>query len=196
MQRSFPTHLLNGTQHSAEMRRVGFVGLGFMGRGMAANLAKGLSKLTVFDISQENSKIFHSNVDARKVVFAESLQQIAEESDVICLSLPSESSCQEVIFGRNAIAQTWKLSKERKLIIDHCTSSKAFAQQTHGQLSHVNNLLNYIDSPVSGGPGGARDATLTIMVGGTKQQFEDSLPLFRLIGKKILHFGPAGFIFD
>jgi 3-hydroxyisobutyrate dehydrogenase-like beta-hydroxyacid dehydrogenase len=178
------------------IRRVGFVGLGFMGRGMAANLAKGLPKLTVYDISQENWKIFQSNqeIDMSKVIFARSLQQLAEESDVICLSLPSESSCKEVIFGRNGITQTWKSSKEGKLIVDHCTSSKAFAQETHAQLSHVNNLLNYIDSPVSGGPGGAKDASLTIMVGGAKQQYEECLPLFRLIGKKILHFGPAGLI--
>lgn len=178
-------------------RRVGFVGLGFMGRGMAANMAKGLSKLTVFDISPENSKIFRRNCEAegREVVFAESLRHLAEESDIVCLSLPSESSCKEVIFGDSGIAQTWKSSKEGKLIIDHCTSSKAFAQETHLQLSSINNLLSYVDSPVSGGPGGARDATLTIMVGGKKQHFDDCLPLFRLIGKKILHFGPAGLLF-
>jgi 2-hydroxy-3-oxopropionate reductase len=173
------------------------VGLGFMGRGMAANLAKGVSRLTVFDISKENSELFQKSLcqeHLATVNFAKSLRHLAEESDVICLSLPSDTSCREVLFGSHGVAQTWQSApNERRLVIDHSTSSKDFAQKVSSELREQSPLFDYMDCPVSGGPAGAQNATLTIMAGGTAENFQEHLPLFRLMGKKVLHLGPTGY---
>lgn len=175
------------------MRRVGFVGLGFMGRGMAANLAKGLPQLTVFDISKENVKLFENSLgreDLSKVNISQSVKSLAEQSDMICLSLPSESACREVIFGPDGIAQAWK--SNRGLIVDHCTSSKDFATQISSELQKSHQNIQYLDCPVSGGPTGAKNATLSIMVGGTVENFDLCRPILDLIGKNVQHFGPVG----
>jgi 2-hydroxy-3-oxopropionate reductase len=178
------------------MRRVGIVGLGFMGRGLAANLAKGLNRLNVYDISKENCSLFQKSLCQEKlqrVTFTKSIEHLAEESDVICLSLPNDLSCREVLFGSRGVAQTWQtFPNEQRLIIDHSTTSKDFAQQISRELQQQNPLFDYMDCPVSGGPVGAQNATLTLMVGGSTENFRDNLALFHMIGKKIVYLGPTG----
>lgn len=175
------------------MKCVGFVGLGFMGRGMASNLIKGVDKLVVYDISPNNTLLFDKLLEIKEnVIFANSLKEVAQETQTICLSLPDENSCDNVIFGSNGISNIWKEKDGNKLIIDHGTFSQAFAKHTSNKLLTNYKNIDYIDAPVSGGPMGAKNATLTIMTGGKKELFEQNKYIFHSIGKNVLHFGSVG----
>ena len=178
------------------MKSVGFVGLGFMGRGMAWNLIRGVDRLVVYDVSPRNTLLFEKLLDNKqKVIFANSLTEVAQESQTVCLSLPDENSCHEVIFGNKGLATAWKDKNQtmaRKLIIDHGTFSQAFAKHASNSLLTNYQHINYMDAPVSGGPTGAKNATLTIMTGGEKELFEENKFIFHSIGKNVLHFGSVG----
>lgn len=187
------------------MKSIGFIGLGFMGRGMAANLLRGVDRLVVYDVSAANSCLFEKIVNENKqqqekLIVVKSIEEVAQQTQTICLSLPSEDSCHEVIFGSKGISKKWQMKDGKKLIIDHGTFSQAFAKQTASNLLTNYERIDYMDAPVSGGPLGAKNGTLTIMTGGKKELFDENQFIFHSIGKNVLYFGETGklslFVFD
>jgi 2-hydroxy-3-oxopropionate reductase len=162
--------------------RIGFVGLGIMGAPMAANLIKAGHQLFVHTRGKVPEAVAGSS--ATQCVSA---RGVAERADIIVLMLPDTPDVEAVLFGETGIASGLSAGK---VVVDMSSISpiatKAFAQK-------INALgCEYLDAPVSGGEVGARNATLSIMVGGSEATFERVRPLFELMGKNITLVGGNG----
>ncbi len=158
--------------------KIGFVGLGIMGRPMALNLKKAGHELLV----PERASLA-DDVRAAATVLSDP-RAVAAGAEVVILMLPDTPDVEAVLFGEAGVAGS--LSKGA-LLIDMSSVSpiatKAFAHK-------INTLgCDYLDAPVSGGEVGAREATLTIMVGGPAAAFERARLLFEAMGKNITHVG-------
>ncbi len=160
--------------------KIGFVGLGIMGRPMALNLKKAGHELTVPERASLTDEI-RATADVLPDPRA-----VAAAADVVILMVPDTPDVEEVLFGDQGVADG--LNKGA-LVIDMSSISpiatKAFAKRVNGL------GCDYLDAPVSGGQVGATQASLTIMVGGPGAAFERARPLFEAMGKSITHVGEA-----
>ena len=162
--------------------KLGFIGLGIMGTPMAINLARAGHQLHVTTIGPVADELLSLGA-----VSVETARQVTEASDIIFIMVPDTPQVEEVLFGENGCT---KASLKGKTIVDMSSISpietKRFARQ-------VNELGgDYLDAPVSGGEIGAREGTLSIMVGGDEAVFERVKPLFELLGKNITLVGGNG----
>jgi 2-hydroxy-3-oxopropionate reductase len=162
--------------------RIGFIGLGVMGRPMAANLLR--SGRTLFLHSR--SGVPPALTEAGGVACSNS-QQLAERADIVITMLPDTPDVAEVLFGADGVAQGLTSGK---LVVDMSSISpietKVFAER-------INRLgCEYLDAPVSGGELGAKNAMLSIMVGGSESAFERMAPIFALMGTTITRIGGNG----
>jgi 2-hydroxy-3-oxopropionate reductase len=159
---------------------IGFIGLGIMGRPMALNLKSAGHTLIV---PERPSLTDELRAAARVVADAET---VAREAEVTILMVPDTPDVEKVLFGERGVAGG--LSRG-KLVIDMSSISpiatKGFAERVRATGA------DYLDAPVSGGEVGAKQGTLTIMVGGAANAFERAKPLFDVMGKNITHVGEA-----
>jgi 2-hydroxy-3-oxopropionate reductase len=161
---------------------VGFIGLGIMGAPMCGHLINAGHNVFVTTRSKVPEAIAQS-----KAVHCASAQEVAQKADLIITMLPDTPDVEKVLFGDRGVASG--LSKG-KVVIDMSSISpiitKEFAQK-------INALgCEYLDAPVSGGEVGAKNAALTIMVGGSEASFSRAKPLFELMGKNITLVGGNG----
>ncbi len=158
--------------------KIGFIGLGIMGRPMALNLKAGGHDLYVPDrrsLTDEIRAAAHVLDDAAAVTAA---------SDVIIIMVPDTPDVEHVLFGAHGVAEALTAGK---LVIDMSSISPI---ATKDYAARINTLgCDYVDAPVSGGEVGAKAASLTIMAGGTEAAFARAKPLFDLMGKNITHVG-------
>src|SRR5215212_3315562 len=164
------------------MSNVGFIGLGIMGKPMALNLIKGGHALFLHSRSGVPQELTGAGGNA-----CASAKEVAQKADIIITMVPDTPDVEKVLFGANGVAEG--LSKG-KTVIDMSSISpietKAFAKR-------INELkCEYVDAPVSGGEVGAKNASLTIMVGASDATFEKVKPLFELMGKNITLVGGNG----
>jgi 2-hydroxy-3-oxopropionate reductase len=162
--------------------KVGFIGLGIMGRPMAENLQKGGHTLHLYDIGKLPEELLGAGATG-----CASGKEAASKSDVIITMVPDTPHVEAALFGRDGVAEG--LSRG-KIVVDMSSISpiatKDFARR-------VNELgCEYLDAPVSGGDVGAKAASLTIMVGGSQAAFDKVKPLFDLMGKNITLVGGNG----
>jgi len=165
------------------MERIGFIGLGIMGKPMASNLLKAGYSVTVFDINREMAQA----LVRQGAALAETAKAVAEKSDVIITMLPDSPDVEKVVLGAAGVGEG---VRSGMLFIDMSTIAPETAQKIYQMLAEKK--VSCLDAPVSGGEGGAIAGTLSIMVGGEKAAFERALPIFRALGKKIVHLGAAG----
>ena len=163
--------------------KIGFVGLGQMGNGMACNLANAGHSLYVHDQSATAIARF----DNTKAICCQNLSEIAQSCSLVFLCLPSAKEVDEVLFGPKGLVDNVKAEIS---IIDTSTLERSEALQFHGQLAHK--AILYADCPVSGLPARARDGKLTLMFGGSQALFEQVSPLLELLGKNIVYCGEVG----
>lgn len=164
-------------------KRIGFIGLGAMGGRMAANLLSAGFPLAVYDIRPEAiEKLVKIGATA-----ASSPKKVAEASDIVLLSLPSSPQVEEVILGKDGVLECLK---EGGIIVDLSTIDPLTAKRMFVEARKKG--IRYLDAPVSGGTIGAERATLTIMVGGDEDAFNECMEIFRAIGKNIFRVGPSG----
>lgn len=163
------------------MSRVGFIGLGTMGRHMARNLMKAGHPLTFFARRPEVAAEF---VQAGAVQAANPAE-VARASDVIITIVTADAQVTEVVAGPAGIAEG---AAPGKLLIDMSTIGPDTVRRLAERLRAVG--MDMLDAPVSGGPWGAEAGTLTIMVGGEASLFERARPMLEAMGKKIFHVGP------
>ena len=163
------------------MATIGFIGLGIMGAHMARNLLKGDHTLVV---SGKHS--VPDDLRARATVVANSAA-VAQAADIIIAMVPDTQDVANVLFGEDGVAQGLTAGK---LFIDMSSISPIETQAFAKRIEALG--ADYLDAPVSGGEVGARDATLTIMVGGKEAAFERAKPLFALMGKNITLVGESG----
>src|SRR5260370_19840524 len=161
--------------------QIGFVGLGIMGRPMAAHLAAGDHHLNVF-----GGRTVPQDIRDKATVCA-TIKEVAETSEIVILMVPDTPDVDSVLFGPKGVAEGLSPGK---IVIDMSSISpietKVFAER-------INKLgCEYLDAPVSGGEVGAKAASLTIMVCGSEKAFERARPLFEKMGKNITLVGGHG----
>jgi 3-hydroxyisobutyrate dehydrogenase len=162
---------------------IGFVGLGVMGKSMAANLLKAGYPLVVYN----RSKSKEEELTEQGAIWVDSVAQLAAKANVIITIVGYPKDVEEVYLGEQGIV---KNAAQGSYLIDMTTSSPSLAKKIY-QAARERNLYS-LDAPVSGGDVGAREARLSIMVGGDQEAFNEVLPIFEQMGKNIVLQGDAG----
>ena len=164
-------------------KKVGFIGLGQMGKWMALNVMKAGFDLTVFDVNPSAVQ-FLATEGAKS---AGSPSQLGAQTNTVLLSLPNTDIVEQVIFGEHGLVQG---AKPGLIIIDCGTTSYLPTLEFERRLGERN--ISFVDAPVSGMEARAREGTLTIMFGGDKEVLEEVRPLLDGIGNKLVHMGGVG----
>ena len=162
---------------------VGFIGLGIMGKPMAKNLIEAGHDLVVYNRTQEKAE----ELAGDGATVAGSPREVAEQSDVIITMLPDSPQVEEVLTGEDGVLEG---IKEGALIVDTSTISPVVTEELAAKAKEQG--ASMLDAPVSGGDVGAIEGTLSIMVGGSEEDFERARPLFEVMGKTVTHVGGSG----
>ena len=161
---------------------VGFIGLGIMGKPMVANLIKGGHTLYLSSRSGVSQELAAAGGKA-----CASAKEVAQKSEIIITMVPDTPDVEKVLFGKDGVAEGLSAGK---IVVDMSSISpietKVFAERIR------KSGADYVDAPVSGGEVGARNAALTIMVGGSEAAFAKVSPLLELMGKNITLVGEVG----
>ncbi|BAU12209.1 2-hydroxy-3-oxopropionate reductase [Leptolyngbya sp. NIES-3755] len=165
------------------MERIGFIGLGIMGKPMVQNLLKAGYSVTVFN----RSTTAIDELATQGAIPATSPKQVAEQSDVVITCLPDSPDVESVVLGENGVLSG---ARSGMLLIDMSTIAPATSKKIYSELQKHD--IQSLDAPVSGGDIGAQQGTLSIMVGGEKSAFDRALPVLQAMGKNIVHIGEAG----
>lgn len=165
------------------MERIGFIGLGLMGKPMTRNLLKAGHSLVVFNRSRPAME----ELAAEGAILAESPQSVASQSDVVITCVSDSPDVEAVVLGRDGLIEGVQAGM---LYIDMSTIAPATARKLYTALQKKG--VDALDAPVSGGDIGAQQGTLSIMVGGDAVAFERALPILQVLGKNIVHVGDAG----
>ncbi len=163
--------------------KLGFIGLGIMGRPMALNLRKGGHELSVYARRAQMAKPL---IDASAVGYA-SPREVAAASDVTFVMVSDTPDVEQVILGKDGVLSG---ARAGSAIVDMSSISPIATRVIAMALSQKG--VDMLDAPVSGGETGAIDGTLSIMAGGKEAVFRRVLPLFQLIGRNIVHVGDHG----
>jgi 2-hydroxy-3-oxopropionate reductase len=165
------------------MLRVGYIGLGLMGKPIARNIMRAGFPLVVHNRS-------HSAVDElvkEGAVQAKNPAEVAKLVDIIFTNLPDSPDVEKMALGKGGVIDG---AHEGLIFIDNSTIKPAMARRIADELGKVS--VSCLDAPVSGGDIGAQNGTLAIMVGGPEKAFEKVLPIFQIMGKSITHVGESG----
>ncbi len=165
------------------MERVAFLGLGTMGAAMAANLARAGFPVTAWNRTEGRAP----ELGELGVTFAPNPAAAAAEADIVVVCVSDTSDVESVLFGTDGVADG---ARAETLVIDCSTIAPSGSWRFAGQLRERG--LHMIDAPVSGGSEGARNATLTIFVGGDDADVERARPVLEALGRTITHVGPIG----
>ena len=166
-----------------ENTRIGFVGIGVMGKSMCRNMMKKGYKATIYNRSAEKCQ----ELAAEGAVVASSPKEVAEHSDIVFTIVGYPKDVRQVYLEENGILSGLK---EGGIVVDMTTSQPSLAVEIYEEAKKKG--IFSLDAPVSGGDVGARDAKLSIMVGGDKEIYEKVMPLFECMGTNIKYMGAAG----
>jgi 2-hydroxy-3-oxopropionate reductase len=164
-------------------KTLGFVGLGLMGKPMAGNLMKGGYELVVHDVNRAPVK----ELVAAGAKEAFSAKQVAEAAEVLITSLPEDQVVEEVVLGKDGLLEGMK---KGAVLVETSTISPLTARRLAARLNEKG--MEMLDAPLSGGEVGAKQATLSIMVGGKAEVLQRVLPALQKMGKNITHVGEQG----
>lgn len=167
---------------SSPKARIGFIGLGIMGQSMAAHLLAASHPLSVYNRSADKT----AALVAKGAQGCATPAQVAQKSDVIITMVGYPSDVEQVWLGAEGIIA----HASHALLIDMTTSSPALAKKLAEAAAQAGHQA--LDAPVSGGDIGAREAKLSIMVGGEAAAYDKALPILQLMGTNIVHMGLAG----
>ncbi len=163
--------------------RIGFIGLGNMGRPMARNLAAAGARLTVHNRGRGPV----DELAAEGMAAADTPRAVAEASDTIIVMVSDTPAASRVITGPGGVVEGLAPGK---LIIDMGTTAVAATRRMAAKIDSAG--CDWLDAPVSGGDAGARDATLTIMAGGSEAALARARPILEVLGGRLTHIGDAG----
>lgn len=178
-----------------ENKVVGVIGLGNMGGHMANNLLTKGNNIAVYDVfdTAVETAVNNGKAAGKNVLVAKSPYEVAMASDIVITMLPSSKHVHDTFAADNgllkAIQDRKAQGKGKILFIDSSTISPDTTKQVKDL---VGTDGDFIDAPVSGGVMGAQNGTLTFMVGGSDEQFEESKNVLSRMGKNIVHCGPTG----
>ncbi len=163
--------------------KLGFIGLGVMGRPMALNLMKHGHEMGVYSRRPESAAPL---VEAGARRYA-TPRELAAASELVFTMVTTSSDVEEIALGEDGVAAG---AKAGSVLVDMETISPAVARDIASKLAQQG--IDMLDAPVSGGPAGAQQASLSIMAGGKPHVFERVKPLFEALGKTIVHMGDHG----
>ncbi|MCL5428910.1 MAG: NAD(P)-dependent oxidoreductase [Chloroflexi bacterium] len=163
--------------------RLGFIGLGLMGKPMAGHLLKAGFPLTVHN----RSRGAVAELVAAGAREAHSAKEVAANSDIVFTCLPDSPDVEQVVLGPNGVREG---ARSGLIVVDHSTIMPATARKLAETLAASG--IQFLDAPVSGGQLGAQNGTLTIMVGGDAAALERARPALQAYGKAITHIGASG----
>ncbi|QPS70772.1 NAD(P)-dependent oxidoreductase [Lactococcus garvieae] len=165
------------------MAKIGFIGTGVMGAAMAGHLLAAGHELYVYNRTKSKT----DDLVARGANYCPTPKDVAAEAEIIFSIVGYPKDVREIYFGEEGI---FKANIQGKVFVDMTTSEPALAQEIY-QAANASQA-NALDAPVSGGDIGAKNASLTIMVGGDEEVYTQVLPYFETIGKTIAYQGAAG----
>ena len=165
------------------MLKVGYIGLGLMGKSIARNILKAGFPLIVHNRSRASA----DELVAEGATAANSPKEVAKQVDVVFTNLPDTPDVEKVVLGENGILAG---AHDNLIYVDNSTIKPASARVIAQKLAEKKVFA--LDAPVSGGDIGARNGTLTIMVGGDASALAKALPVFHAMGKTVTHVGDAG----
>jgi 2-hydroxy-3-oxopropionate reductase len=163
--------------------RIGYIGLGLMGKSIARNLMKGGFPLTVHNRSRGPA----AELEAEGARAADCARAVAEATDVVFTNLPDSPDVEQVVLGPKGALEG---CRPGMIFIDNSTIKPEVSRRIAAALEKSG--VAALDAPVSGGDIGAREGTLAIMVGGPKEAFERALPVFHAMGKTVTYVGESG----
>lgn len=164
-------------------RTVGFVGLGHMGLPMARNLARKGFELHVYNRTRAGAEALAA--DGARI--ARSPADLATRADVVLACLGETAASDALFLGEEGLATR---ARPGQILIDHSTVGPELSRACHRAARERD--AHFLDAPVSGGPGGAEAATLTIMVGGDAPAFDAALPVLQALGRTVVRMGGPG----
>lgn len=163
--------------------KIGFIGLGIMGRGMVANLLKAGFDVTVWNRTASRA----ADLAAQGATVAESIAGLAAGCDIILICVSDTPDVEAVILGEGGVLSA---ARAGSLLIDHSTISPEATRRMAAALDEKG--IHMLDAPISGGSEGAAKGTLSIMIGGAAEQVARAMPLLQAMGKTITHVGGHG----
>ena len=163
--------------------KIGFIGLGIMGAGMVSNLLKAGFPVTVWNRTPQRAEPLLQ----QGATWADSPAEVAKQTDIIMICVSDTPDVQAVILGENGVIHR---AKAGALVIDCSTISPQATREIADQLTAQG--IAMLDAPVSGGSEGAKNGTLSIMVGGDEADFARATPIFNAIGKTLTYVGGHG----
>lgn len=163
--------------------KIGFIGLGLMGKPMAKNLMAAGYDLVVHNKPPQNAE----DLGREGATVAKSAREVAEQSDIIITMLPDSPDVRVVVAGAGGVLEG---IRPGALLVDMSSISPVVTRELAEQVQAKG--ASMLDAPVSGGDVGAIQGTLSIMVGGDEADFERARPLFEVMGKTIVHVGGTG----
>jgi 3-hydroxyisobutyrate dehydrogenase-like beta-hydroxyacid dehydrogenase len=166
------------------MTRVGFIGLGVMGSPMSSHLSKKGFNTFVYNRTQDVSKKW---ADSNKGEIKTSPQDLAKSVNFLIICVGNDDDVREILFSEDG---AYSSLKPGTIVIDHTTTSAKLAKELSAKLKNKN--CYYLDAPVSGGQLGAEEGNLTIMVGGDKEVYEESLDVLAAYSKYSKYMGESG----
>ncbi|WP_255208956.1 2-hydroxy-3-oxopropionate reductase [Paraburkholderia youngii] len=168
------------SEHS--MKKAGFIGLGIMGKPMAANLLKNGVSLAAFTRSGVPAELTQAGA-----VACDNPAAVAANADVIFIMVPDTPDVERVLFGENGLASALRAGQT---VVDMSSISPMATREFAARVRETG--ADYLDAPVSGGEVGAKAGSLTIMVGGEQATFDSVKPMFDMMGKNVTLIGAVG----
>ncbi|EFU69031.1 2-hydroxy-3-oxopropionate reductase [Aliarcobacter butzleri JV22] len=165
------------------MKKIAFIGVGVMGKFMVSNLLKNGFEVSIY--ARNKAKVEDSIKEG--AIFCESIKECVQNKDAIITIVGYPKDVEEVYLSQEGIINS---ASQNSYLIDMTTTTPTLSVKIHEEAKKKN--LKALDAPVSGGDIGAKNATLSIMVGGEKEDFEACKKLFETMGKTIVYAGNAG----
>ena len=164
-------------------QKIGFIGLGIMGRHMASHLLTAGHELYVYDINTAAVQ----ELTGKGAAACANCKEVASKADIVISMVPDSPDVEKVALGENGIIEA---ARPGLIHADMSTIAPAMAIHVAEELGKKG--VRCVDAPVSGGDTGAKNAALSIMVGGPKELFDELLPVLQVMGKTVTHCGANG----
>ena len=165
------------------MKKIGFIGVGVMGKSMVLNLLKKGFEVSIY--ARDKQKV--EEVINAGAIFCESIKSCAQDKDAVITIVGYPKDVEEVYFSKEGIINS---AKESTYLIDMTTTSPSLSEKIYEESK--NKGLKALDAPVSGGDVGAKNATLSIMVGGDEKDFNSCKEILESLGTTVIYEGKAG----
>ena len=165
------------------MKKIGFIGIGVMGCAMASNLMKKGYELTVYTRTKQKAEVLLE----KGAKWCDTAADCAKGQDAVITMVGFPNDVEEVYFGESGI---FSAAEEGTYLIDMTTTSPKLSVKIYNAAKE--RKMHALDAPVSGGDTGAKNGTLSIMVGGDREAFDACLDIFAAMGTNIIYEGPAG----